>query len=119
MNKPSVKTLREVFGDKAKQARRVLEMTRAAMLDTQEGVEIAARFFGRVDTEHLRMLILCRVGFFECGVESIGSSAGEYADYLNAGDTYAPTVIYWRGRYRVQSLGDFVETMERQGVRFN
>lgn len=35
-----------------------------------------------------------------------------------AGETYAPTVIYWRGQYRVQSVGDFIETMQRQGVRF-
>ena len=30
----------------------------------------------------------------------------------------ARAVIYWRGAYRVQSLGDFVETMERQWVHF-
>ena len=33
--------------------------------------------------------------------------------------TLSRTIIYWRGRYRVQSLGDFVETMGRQGVRFD
>ena len=53
------------------------------------------------------------------GVEGVEEAkTGLYADYLNTGDTYAPTVIYWRGAYRVQSLGDFVEIQERQGYRF-
>lgn len=56
----------------------------------------------------------------ECyGVESIASTHGEYASYLNTGYTYHNTIIYWRGRYRVQSIGDFVEVMERQRVYFN
>ena len=56
------------------------------------------------------------------GVERIQRTgprcATEFAEYLNMGDPYNATLIYWRGRYRVQSLGDFVETMERQGINF-
>jgi hypothetical protein len=29
--------------------------------------------------------------------------------YLNTGDTYAPTVCYYRGRFVVSSFGDIVE----------
>lgn len=52
------------------------------------------------------------------GTETMRAKNGEFADYLNAGDTYAPTIIYWRGRYRVQDVGTFLETMERTGVKF-
>ena len=56
------------------------------------------------------------------GVESIQRRgprcAVEFALYLNTGDTYNVTLIYWRGRYRVQSLGHFIEAMERQDINF-
>ena len=41
------------------------------------------------------------------------------AEYLNAGDTYACTVLYdhKRGTFRVTSLGDFIETQERRRTR--
>jgi hypothetical protein len=45
--------------------------------------------------------------------------AQRVALYLNAGDTYVPTLIYFGGRYRVQSIGDFVEVQDRRGIKFN
>ena len=65
----------------------------------------------------LRMHCLnaCDPGLF--GIEGI-QAGDEWATYLNTGDSYAPTIIFWRGNYRVQSLGDFIETMERQSVHF-
>jgi hypothetical protein len=47
-----------------------------------------------------------------CGVEYIekGSTAKSPAiEYLNAGDTYAATLLYVNGRYRVGCWGDIVE----------
>lgn len=53
------------------------------------------------------------------GVEPIKrAGVDEWTEYLNTGDSYAPTVIRWRGKYRVQSVGDFRETLERAGVHF-
>lgn len=65
----------------------------------------------------VRLEALNAAGRFH-GIESADSTAGEFASFLNAGDSYAPTVIYWRGAYRVQCIGDFVETLERRGIRF-
>lgn len=117
MRLPSVKTLSEVFND-AKQARKIMEMPRAELSTTDAGARRLRECFHPPKTYDLRLHVLNSIEFGLHGVESIESTGGEYADYLNTGDTYAPTLIYWRGKYRVQSIGDFVETMERQGVRF-
>jgi hypothetical protein len=37
--------------------------------------------------------------------------------YVNMGDTYSATVISYQGRYRVTTMGDMVETLERRGVQ--
>jgi hypothetical protein len=33
--------------------------------------------------------------------------------YLNAGDTYDLTVVYWRGRFRATTWGDCIESAQR------
>lgn len=68
-------------------------------------------------TWDVRLTVLNALGETH-GIESAETTRGEYASYLNTGDMYAATLIYWRGAYRVQSVGDFIETMERQGVNF-
>jgi hypothetical protein len=53
------------------------------------------------------------------GVEYIGEvdmRDGPPVEYLNTGDTYAPTLIWYRDRVRpwdVQSWGDVAERLER------
>lgn len=115
---PSIKTLSAVFTD-ARQARAILEMTRAQLLQLPAGSARFAQCYNAPKTYDVRMHCLNAIESGLYGLESMESTGGEYAEYLNAGDTYAPTLIYWRGAYRVQSVGDFVETMERQSVRFN
>lgn len=47
------------------------------------------------------------------GIESAETeNTGEYLDYINTGDSYNPTVIYWRGRMSLcdGGLGGFLET---------
>lgn len=119
MRKPSIKTLRAAFGENAPEARRIFEMSRAELERTETGAEIARGFHhGYCESlAFFRLLCLNACGGFH-GVEAVRTSADEYAEFLNAGDTYALTVIRWRGNYRVQTLGDFIETMERRGVRF-
>ena len=115
MKTPSIKTLSQVFSD-PKQAKKILQMTRAELLETV-GKARAEECYNPPKTYDLRLSALNNL---EClhGVEAVESNNGEYADYLNSGDIYNPTLIYWKGTYRVQSMGDFVETMERQGVIF-
>lgn len=114
---PSIKTLSRVFDD-AKQARAILTMSHAALSEHPAGkarIRECSNFPGWLN---VRLTALNSIDPGLYGIESVQSASGEHAEYLNTGDTYAPTLIYWRGFYRVQSLGDFVETMERQGVRF-
>lgn len=108
MRKPSVKTLRRCFDDPAA-ARRIFEMSRAELLETTAGAARDRECYNAPETWDIRMHALNAAGGFH-GVESLQTeSTDEYAEYLNAGDSYAPTVIYWRGKYRIQSVGDFVE----------
>lgn len=115
--KPSVATLRRIDESKAGAMRRVFEMTRAELEETESGAQRARECYHRPQTCDIRLHVLNDAGGLH-GVESVESESGEFASYLNTGDSYADTVIYWRGRYRVQSVGDFVETLERAGVKF-
>lgn len=116
---PSIKTLSAVFND-PKQARAILEMTRAQLIETEAGAARVRDCLNPPSTPDIRMHVLnaCDAGLH--GVEAIRLRDGcDFAEYLNTGETYAPTLIRYNGRYRVQSVGDFVETLERRGVRVN
>ena len=115
MRTPSIRTLSEVFDD-PKAAKKVLRMTRAQMLATAAGRARGRQCYNSPSTADICMHVLDSLDPGLFGVESIEMVNGEYADYLNTGDSYAGTVILWRGNYRVQSVGDFVETMERNGL---
>jgi hypothetical protein len=53
-----------------------------------------------------------------CGTEAIWGTSCTVpaAEYCNAGDTYAPTILYdyVASKYRLISWGDFVERFERR-----
>lgn len=117
MKLPSLETLAQVFEDPAK-ARAILAMTRSQLEKTEAGAARVAECYHAPDTVDLRMHCLNALETGLHGSEAMVSTRGEIADYLNAGDSYAATIIFWRGRFRVQSVGDFVEVMERQKVIF-
>jgi hypothetical protein len=117
MRTPSIKTLSNVFQD-PKQAKKILLMARRELTKTGAGAIRLMNCVHPTKTEDLRLSVLNSIDNNMFGVECIISTKGEYADYLNTGDTYALTLIYWNKSYRVQSVGDFIETMERQGVIF-
>lgn len=121
MRTPSIKTLLQVFTDPAiaKQAKAVLQMTRQELLQTAAGKARDAECYHAPKTYDLRLHVLNSLDSGLYGVESIESCDGVFADYLNTGASYTPTLIYWQGSYRVQSVGNFIEVQERQGVRFN
>ena len=104
---PSVRTLRAVFGEQAKQARAILEMTRGE-LDKLPTPQALVMTYHPPNTSHLRLCLLD--GLAEThGVESLQVRNGDWCEYLNAGDTYAPTLVLFRGRYKVACWGDIVE----------
>lgn len=117
--RPSVKTLRRCFGDKAREAKRALHMSRQELLETYDAAGRRLReCYNPPQTYDIRLETLNAIGDFH-GVEGVQAKNGRWASYLNTGDTYNDTLIYWNGHYRVQSLGDFVETMERNGICFD
>lgn len=125
-NFPSVRTLEELFKDNAKEARKIID-TRAfnskgtlslrlwKFQSVKNRVNECHRMPGWLD---LKLTALSELGeFFGVGaMETV--KEWEYAEYLNAGDSYVATLIFWRGHWRVQSIGDFVEVMERRSIRF-
>lgn len=121
MHLPSIRTLRAVFADRAPEARRILEMTRADLLAHPVGAARAAECYHPPTTFDLRMTVLNSLDSGLHGVEGFnlhrrdGTSEALY--YLNTGDTYTGTIVFWSGRYRVESWGDRVEILERQGWR--
>lgn len=117
MRVPSLKTLRAAFPEHAAELRRLLKANRAELKQTAAGAARVAECFHAPKTADIRLHAMNAAGAF-FGVETIETVSGEHAEYLNAGDSYSETVIRWRGNYRVQSVGDFIETMERRGIRF-
>lgn len=117
MNLPSIRTLSDVFGDRAQEARAVLAANRATLAARPECAARIRECYCPPSTRDLRLIALDALAGTH-GIEGVQASTGEWLTYLNAGDTYATTVTVWRGRYRIESWGDRVETLERQSVRF-
>lgn len=108
MTLPSIKTLRQVFGDKAREARSILEMRRAQLEALPAGAARVAECHHAPSTADIRMHCLDALGA-SSGVESFELRDGSHCDYLNTGDTYTPTLLRVRTRYRVACWGDIAE----------
>ena len=117
MKTPSIKTLTRVF-DNPHEARRVLKMKHVELSDHPVGAARILECMHSPKWYDVRLTVINSIDHGLHGVESCETVNGEYCDYLNTGDIYADTLIFWRGNYRVQSLGDFIETMDRNGVKF-
>ena len=44
------------------------------------------------------------------GIEAFQTRNGTWVEYLNTGDTYAPTIVRMNGHYRIASWGDIAES---------
>ncbi len=109
MRMPSIKTLSRVFED-PNRARAILTMGKAELSLQPAAVALIRESHHSPPWYMVRLTVLNSIAPGLHGVESIETAAGgEWASYLNTGDTYADTLIYWRGVYRVRSLGDFIE----------
>ena len=104
---PSVRALQEVFGENARQARKVLEMSRSELVALPAGAKRVRECYNPPDTHDVRMACLNALADTH-GVEAFDTRKG-VCEYLNAGDTYAVTLVYFQGRYRVTTCGDIVE----------
>lgn len=116
---PSVKTLRLVTHERAKELRSVLEITKLseleALLETGEYPATASWYHSchhPLEFQTVKLSIASEIT--ECyGVEYIQAGLGQKSpaiEYCNAGDPYAVTLMHISGRgYRVGCWGDIVE----------
>jgi hypothetical protein len=105
---PGINRLAILFGDKAKQAKRIFKMTHNGLLDTPAGYARFKECYTHPSTEDLRMHVLnALAGGY--GIEAFKTKKGDYVEYLNVGDPYTPTLIYFNGNYCIASWGDFAE----------
>jgi hypothetical protein len=118
---PSVRSLRSVFQHRAPEARRILEMRRDQLEAHPVGAARVAECYHAPTTRDLRMSALNSLDTGLHGIEGIvvtrRNGDANTVWYLNAGDTYTPTLVFWDGRYRIEPWGDRVEILERQGWR--
>lgn len=108
---PSIKTLQALPGVDAEKARalKALLTARRADLETlPAGAARLAACYHYPGTADLRLHCLdAEIGTH--GVEAFRTDKGELVEYLNAGDTYTPTIVRFRGAYRVACWGDIAE----------
>jgi hypothetical protein len=102
---PSEKKLEEVFPGFGKEAKRIFKMTREELVELPAGKRRVDECYNPPKTCDIRMNCLNEL-FGTHGVEFMRLRNGQFADYLNTGDTYAPTIIFANGRYYIGSWGD-------------
>jgi len=107
LRSPSIKALRSIFGDNAKQAKALLLMNREQLLRTAVGKARADECYHPPTTQDIRMECLNALGGFY-GVECFDTRKG-LCMYLNAGDTYTPTLVRFMSSYRIACWGDIAE----------
>jgi hypothetical protein len=111
MNKPSLKTLETAFPTKGAILRKLLTSEKAVR-EHPAAIARNAECYHAPTLADLRMHALNTET--ECfGVEYVqgnGTRRSPSFEYLNAGDTYATTIVrFSNGRYRVTTWGDIVE----------
>ena len=110
MNTPSIKALKLVFGERAKEAKLVLTTD---LYNTYESViALKKSCYNPPSKAYCIMTALNEIAEAH-GVESF-SEPGDYSphkiyvDYLNTGDSYNSTILY-DGRFKVTTIGDYIE----------
>jgi hypothetical protein len=116
MTIPSVKSLKIIAGDKAPQLRKLLEVKNAGKLhasmdDFPDTAKWLNSCYNPPSFHDLKMSMANELlGTY--GVEHIPHGKNKRSpsfEYCNAGDTYASTLLFVNGSYRVGSWGDIVE----------
>ena len=110
-NLPSVKALKAVFGDKAKEARQLLEGKIRTTDYSCVNEWVNSCWHNPSYTNRVLYALNYLAGTYRVEHQEEGSNAKSPAfDYLNAGDMYAPTLMLIQGRgFKVMSVGDMIE----------
>ena len=113
---PSVKKLKEIAKDRAKELRSILELTTWKDLEVilgnypntkrwADSLRIAPSFHACKMKMANEVLGAHGVGYIARG----HNAKSPAIEYCNAGDTYTSTLLFVNGRYRVGCWGDIVE----------
>ena len=116
MRYPSIKTLSAIFDD-PKTARGILDGSIDPESVSKAARDYVSQCYHAPPNYLVKLYALNELGDF-FGVEYAEHPTQGF-DYLNAGDTYAPTLVL-RGPdwYQVTTVGDVIETLERRGYKF-
>lgn len=115
---PSIKSLQTLTqcADKARELKRILTMRRAELEALPAGAARVRECYHPPSTPDLRLTCLdAALGTY--GVDSFRARDGSWVDYLNTGDAYAPTIVRFRGNYRVTDWGSIAERHEYSNLR--
>lgn len=109
MRIPSIKTLQPIFGERAKEARELLQGTRKTK--AYQSVQDWMRQCYHEPIYQDRLMVALNEIAGTYGVESFETHKNNRYDYLNAGDPYSATLIYSHttNTVRVSAWGDIVE----------
>lgn len=119
-NYPSIKTLQllGISKESAKLARIVLKAHNIESIELSKALKpIYEIYYNKIgkfmynphNLSELKMQLL-NVICDSYGVEGIQDKNGYWLEYLNFGDTYDTTIIYYKNRFFVSSWGDVVES---------
>jgi hypothetical protein len=119
-NLPSVKTLRTIAYERAKELRQVLELTERSKLEELLKTDLYPvtrdwyrQCYHPMSFQTAKLSIASEIIPATYGVEYQSAGKGKQSpafEYCNAGDSYRATLMYVSGRgYKVMCWGDLVE----------
>jgi hypothetical protein len=119
---PSLKSLLDVFAHQLGEARIMIargimkgKIHPLAIKKTEEWVRSC---HNRPSFHEMKMDALNNVLMMHGVEDLVSTNYGHVCEYLNSGDTYNTTILYYNGRYHLGDWGSLVESMERRGYHF-
>ena len=110
---PSIAAIESEFPGKGKLAKAIFRMRRSELETLPAGEARIRECYNPPSTSDVRLHCLNEV-LETFGIEAFQTRNGTWVEYLNTGDTYAPTIVRINGHYRIASWGDIAES---QGSR--
>lgn len=105
---PSISAIESAFPGKGKEAKAIFAMRRSELETLPAGEARVRECYHAPTTSDVRLH--CLDALLETfGIEAFQTRNGEWVEYLNTGDTYAPTIVRMNGHYRIASWGDIAE----------
>ena len=106
---PSIAAIESEFPGKGKLAKAIFRMRRSELESLPAGLARIRECYHAPSTSDVRMH--CLDALLETfGIEAFQTRNGTWVEYLNTGETYAPTIIRMNGHYRIASWGDIAES---------